>query len=62
MVNPTLKVNADGIALVEYTTQAGRRRHVLVWGAINAIAHPTDAVLGAAGVPDRLLGRLEEPP
>lgn len=41
--NPTLKVNANGIALVEYTTRAGLRRHVLVWGAINGLAHKTGA-------------------
>jgi hypothetical protein len=33
---PTLKVDAKGRALVEYTTEFGLRRHVLVWGAINA--------------------------
>jgi hypothetical protein len=38
---PTLKVNAKGIALVEYRTKAGLQRHVLLWGAINAIANPT---------------------
>lgn len=37
--DPTLKVNDRGIALVEYTTAAGLRRHVLVWGAIDGIAH-----------------------
>jgi hypothetical protein len=37
--NPTLKVNAQGTALVEYTTKAGVQRHVLVWGAINGLAH-----------------------
>jgi hypothetical protein len=40
--DPTLKVNARGIALVEYTTAAGLRRHVLVWGAIDGIPHQTD--------------------
>ena len=40
--NPTLEVNARGIALVEYTTAAGLRRHVLVWGAIDGIPHPTE--------------------
>ena len=34
VVKPTLKVNAQGIALVEYT-QAGARKHVLAWGALN---------------------------
>jgi hypothetical protein len=38
--NPTLKVNASGIALVEYTTSAGLRRHVLVWGAVNGLPNP----------------------
>jgi len=40
--NPTLKVNARGIALVEYTTAAGLRRHVLVWGAIDGVPHQTN--------------------
>ena len=40
--NPTLKVNGQGVALVEYTTTAGLRRHVLVWGAIDGIAHQTE--------------------
>lgn len=38
---PTLKVNAKGIALVEYGTKAGLNRHVLLRGAINALANPT---------------------
>jgi hypothetical protein len=37
--DPTLKVNAQGTALVEYTTKAGVRRHVLVWGALNGLPH-----------------------
>ena len=37
--DPTLKVNARGTALVEYTTTAGLRRHVLVWGAMDGLAH-----------------------
>jgi hypothetical protein len=37
---PTLKVDAKGRALVEYTTEQGLRRHVLVWGAVNA-NHPS---------------------
>lgn len=41
--NPTLKVNARGVALVEYRTRAGLRRHVLVWGALDALAHKTGA-------------------
>ena len=40
--NATLKVNARGTALVEYTTAAGVRRHVLVWGAIDGVAHRTE--------------------
>ena len=40
--DPTLKVNARGIALVEYTTAAGLRRHVLVWGAIDGVPHQTN--------------------
>jgi hypothetical protein len=40
--NPTLKVDARGTALVEYTTAAGVRRHVLVWGAVNGLPHQTD--------------------
>ena len=35
---PTLKVNKKGQALVEYTTEQGLRRHVLMWGAVNANA------------------------
>jgi hypothetical protein len=37
VASPTLRVNAKGIALVEYTTKAALRRHVLAWGAINAV-------------------------
>lgn len=40
---PTLKVDAKGRALVEYTTEKGVRRHVLVWGAINS-NHPSPDV------------------
>jgi hypothetical protein len=40
--NATLKVNASGVALVEYTTRLGLRRHLLAWGAINGAAHPSD--------------------
>ena len=40
---PTLKVDAKGRALVEYTTQRGVRRHVFVWGAINAVTPPTQS-------------------
>jgi hypothetical protein len=35
--NVKLKVNRDGIALVEYTAPGRGRRHVLVWGAVNAL-------------------------
>jgi hypothetical protein len=35
---PNLRVNAKGQALVEYTTAAGLRRHVIVYGAVNANA------------------------
>ena len=38
---PTIGVNAKGIALVQYTTASGLARHVLVWGAVNAVANPT---------------------
>ena len=41
--NTTLKVDKKGRALVEYTTEQGLRRHVLVWGAINANA-PSESV------------------
>ncbi len=41
---PTLKVSAGGIALVEYTTRAGLKRHVLAWGAINAAPNPGTGV------------------
>jgi len=36
-----LKVNTEGEALVSYRRGSGRPRHVLAWGAINALA-PTD--------------------
>jgi hypothetical protein len=39
--DPTLEVNAAGTALVQYTTQAGLRRHVLFWGAVNAAPNPS---------------------
>jgi hypothetical protein len=38
---PTLQVNAQGIALVSYKTAAGLQRHVLAWGAVNAVANST---------------------
>src|SRR5262249_25186218 len=34
--NPTLKVNSAGYALITFT-EAGKVRHVLVWGATNAL-------------------------
>ena len=40
----TLKVNRKGEALVTYTTTAGKRRPVLVWGAINSVVVPREDV------------------
>ena len=37
----TLAVDAHGLAVVGYTTSAGLQRHVLAWGAINALPHQT---------------------
>jgi hypothetical protein len=37
----TLAVDNKGTAVVTYTTAAGQQRHVLAWGAINALPHPT---------------------
>jgi hypothetical protein len=37
MHNPGMIVNRHGVARVSYTTSSGLRRHVLVWGAVNAI-------------------------
>ena len=42
VTDATLKVNANGTALVEYSTAAGLRRHVLVWGAIDGIPRQTE--------------------
>jgi hypothetical protein len=39
--SPALAVNAKGIALVTYKTKAGAPRHVLVWGAVNAVPNQT---------------------
>jgi hypothetical protein len=39
---PTLQVNAKGEALVTYTRASGTERHVLVWGAVNALAPTAD--------------------
>jgi len=36
-----LSVSRDGVALVAYATASGARRHVLVWGAVDALANPT---------------------
>jgi hypothetical protein len=36
--NPTLKVNKRGYALVQYTRVNGRRRSVVLWGALNGVA------------------------
>jgi hypothetical protein len=41
--SPTLKVNARGVALVEYRTNRGVTRHVLLHGAVNGVANPTVA-------------------
>ena len=40
--NVSLAVNANGKALVRYTTESGKHRDVLVWGAINARAPSRD--------------------
>jgi hypothetical protein len=40
--NPTLAVNAKGEALVSYVRENGQPRHVLVWGAINALVPSAD--------------------
>jgi len=45
---PTLKVDPSGVALVEYTTTSGVRRHVLLSGAVNAFANPTIAAVQQA--------------
>lgn len=41
VTNVSLQVNARGEALVTYTRADGRRRHTLVWGAVNAL--PSDS-------------------
>jgi hypothetical protein len=38
-VDPSLKVNVKGIALVQYTERSGTAKHVLLWGAVNGAAH-----------------------
>ena len=40
--NATLAVNAKGEALVSYVRENGRARHVLVWGAVNALPPTSD--------------------
>src|SRR6516165_3698492 len=40
--NLTLAVNAKGEALLPYDRQNGQHRHVLVWGAINALPPSQD--------------------
>jgi hypothetical protein len=42
VTNATLAVNRAGEALVSYTRADGRQRHVLVWGAVNALAPSAD--------------------
>jgi hypothetical protein len=37
--NPTLKVNKQGYALIQYARESGARRNVLVWNALNAVAN-----------------------
>jgi hypothetical protein len=39
---PTLAVNKQGIALVKFTTFAGKYEHILAWGAVNGLPHPVD--------------------
>lgn len=41
VTGPTIEVNAKGVALVQYRTQQGAERHVLVWGAVNGVPNPT---------------------
>ena len=41
VVSPTIAVDAHGTAVVTYTTAAGATRHVLAWGAVNGLAHPS---------------------
>ena len=37
--NPTLKVSKRGHALVQYTREDGKRRNVVFWNAVNAVAN-----------------------
>jgi hypothetical protein len=39
--NASIAVDAHGTAVVTYTTATGVTRHVLAWGAINGLAHPS---------------------
>ena len=41
VVNPSIAVDAHGTAVVAYTTADGATRHVLAWGAVNGLAHPS---------------------
>ena len=41
--NAKLGVNGKGEAVVTYTTSAGATRHVLIWGAVNAVSPPAQA-------------------
>jgi hypothetical protein len=42
VTSPTLQVNTRGEALVTYTRASGTVRHVLVWGAVNALPPTAD--------------------
>src|SRR4051812_19127066 len=42
VTNLTLAVNAKGEALLSYTRTNGQPRHVLAWGAVNALAPSAD--------------------
>jgi len=46
--NPTLEVNAKGIALVQYVDGSGTAKHVLLWGAVNGVAHPLEPAVAQA--------------
>lgn len=37
--HPTLKVNAGGVALVQFVRQNGQRRNFLAWGGLNGVAN-----------------------
>ena len=55
----TLAVNDQGEALLTYRA-AGQLKHVLAWGAVNAIAPTQGATAGCAQA--RLLRRLRQVP